>query len=108
MNNVKNLLLIVGGSDKGDMFDYLAPLMRKRVRALVCIGATKDQFIALAEQEHLPYLSTDDLWKGVEWLYMQWRRWDVLMLSPGCASFWLFRDYLDRANQFRECIKKLS
>jgi UDP-N-acetylmuramoylalanine--D-glutamate ligase len=103
----KNLLLIVWGSDKGDTFHQLAPKFKNRAKAMVCIGATKSAFITIAENEKIPYLSTDSLQEGVLWLYAQARTWDILMLSPGCASFWLFRDYLDRAVQFREAIKKL-
>jgi UDP-N-acetylmuramoylalanine--D-glutamate ligase len=103
----KNLLLIVWGSDKGDSFEYLSVKLQSRVRALVCIGATKQFFINIAKDKSIPYLSTDNLNEGVEWLYKEWKSGDVLMLSPGCASFWLFRDYLDRATQFRNAIKKL-
>ncbi len=105
--NTRNLLLIVWGSDKWDHFAHLATLLKSRVIALVCIGATKDQFIQIAKQTHIPYLSTDMLSEWVEWLYKKGNKNDVLILSPGCASFWLFRDYLDRANQFREAIKNL-
>lgn len=103
----KNLLIIVGGSDKGDSFSHLSSKFNERVRAIVCIGETKEKFIQIAKQENIPYLSTDSLLEGVNWLYSEWDRGDILMLSPGCASFWLFRDYLDRANQFREAIKNL-
>lgn len=102
-----NLLLIVWGSDKWDNFTYLAPLFVSRVKAMVCIGATKNQFIEIAKQSNISYLSTDILIDGVNWLYEQGSDGDILMLSPGCASFGLFRDYLDRANQFREIIKNL-
>ncbi len=102
-----NLLLIVGGSDKGDSFLSLAPIFAKRVKAMVAIWATKAQFVQIAEQENIPYLTTDKLVEGVNWLYSRRNDWDVLMLSPGCASFGLFENYLDRANQFREAIKKI-
>ena len=103
----KNILLIVGWSDKWDNFTFLAPLFASRVRAVACIGATKQEFIDIAEQENILYLATDILSDAVTWLYWQGRDGDVLMLSPGCASFGLFQDYLDRANQFRIAIKKL-
>ncbi len=106
--NTKNLLLIVGWSDKGDHFEYLIPLFQSRVKALVCIGATKNQFVNIANKSNIPYLATDILADGVNWLYEKGSVDDILILSPGCASFWLFRDYLDRANQFREAIKNLS
>jgi UDP-N-acetylmuramoylalanine--D-glutamate ligase len=103
----KNLLLIVWGSDKWDSFEYLADKFNKRVKAMVCIGATKDAFIAIAKSQDIPFISTDILTEWVEWLYDKWSEGDVLMLSPGCASFWLFRDYLDRAHQFRSIVAKL-
>ncbi len=106
--NTKNLLLIVGGSDKWDTFAHLAPLFEDRVKAMVCIGETKNRFIQIALQTTILYLAIDALEPAVRWLYEQGSRDDILMLSPGCASFWLFHDYLDRANQFREAIKNLS
>jgi UDP-N-acetylmuramoylalanine--D-glutamate ligase len=105
--NTKNLLLIVGGSDKGDSFLHLAKKFHNRVKAMVCIGATKEKFIQIAKQENIPYVATDSLDEWVGWLYEKKKFGDILMLSPGCASFWLFRDYLDRAHQFREAIEKL-
>lgn len=103
----KNLLLIVWWSDKWDSFEWLSLKLKNRVKAMVCIWATKDTFLLIAKREGIPSLATDSLTQWVEWLYNQSNTGDVLMLSPGCASFWLFRDYLDRANQFREAIKKL-
>ncbi len=105
--NTKNLLLIVWGSDKWDSFLHLSPMFQNRVRAVVCIGATKDKFVQIAEQENIPYFATDILDNWVDWLYEQGSIDDVLILSPGCASFGLFQDYLDRANQFRKAIEKL-
>ncbi|MBX9808946.1 hypothetical protein K2X92_00975, partial [Candidatus Gracilibacteria bacterium] len=105
--NTKNLLLIVGGSDKGDSFEYLESLFVSRVKAIVSIGATKEQFIQIAKNSNIPYIGTDDLSEGVKWLYEKRQIGDILMISPGCASFGLFKDYLDRANQFRDIIKKL-
>lgn len=107
-DSTKNLLLIVGWSDKGDVFDALWDSMRKRVKYLVCIWATKEAFIAIAQKQNIAYLATDSLAEWVQWLYSQAVSGDVLMLSPWCASFWLFRDYLDRAEQFREAVKKLQ
>jgi UDP-N-acetylmuramoylalanine--D-glutamate ligase len=103
----RNLLLIVWWSDKWDSFGYLWSLMEQRVKAMVCIGATKDVFIDIAKQQKISYLATDSLSDGVNWLHKKGSDGDVLMLSPGCASFGLFRDYLDRANQFRDAIAKL-
>jgi UDP-N-acetylmuramoylalanine-D-glutamate ligase len=59
--NTKNLLLIVGGSDKGDSFFHLNTLFSSRVAAMVCIGATKEQFVDIAKTTKIDYLSTDNL-----------------------------------------------
>ncbi len=77
------------------------------MKAIACIGATKEQFVTLAKQENIPYSASDILSDTVEWLYKQGTIGDILILSPGCASFGLFKDYLDRANSFREAIKNL-
>lgn len=105
--NKKNLLLVVWWSNKWDNFVHLAPLISDRVKAMVCIGATKEQFVDIAKHLEIPYLSTDVLRDWVNWLYEKGVLGDILILSPGCASFWLFHDYLDRANQFRDAIKNL-
>lgn len=105
----KNILLIVGGSDKGDSFSHLAPAFRARVSALAAIGATKQHFVDIAREENIEYLATDSLSEAVDFLYQLANEDDILLLSPGCASFGLFRDYLHRAEVFREviaCMKK--
>ena len=104
----KNLLLIVGWSDKWDSFTHLWDVFTKKVLAVACIWATKDKFIQLATNSKIPYLATDNLKDAVSYLLKQAQNGDILLLSPGCASFWLFRDYLDRANQFRSHIFTLT
>lgn len=103
----KNLLLIVGWSDKWDSFEHLSDQIAKRVKKMACIGATKEKFIEIARKNNIEYIATDSLSAAVQWLYSQSDEGDILMLSPGCASFGLFTDYLDRANQFREAVKKI-
>lgn len=105
--NEKNILLIAGGSDKGDSFAHLEAIFAKRVKKVACIGATKTHFANLAKKTRIEYLETDFLSEAVKWLYNGATSGDVLLLSPGCASFGLFRDYLDRAHQFREVVAEL-
>lgn len=100
----KNLLLIVGGSDKGDDFDFLWKLFHKRVKSLACIGQTKKKFSKIAQEWNIEFIETDDLNEAVKKLYNNANEWDILMLSPGCASFGLFQDYLDRAKKFRSSL----
>lgn len=104
--NEKNLLLIVWGSDKWDNFEHLEKLFEKRVKKLVCIWATKQKFSQIAQKINLEFLETDDLDEAVKWLYSKSEEWDYLILSPGCASFGLFIDYLDRAKKFRKAVEE--
>lgn len=105
--NEKNILLIAGGSDKGDSFVHLENIFSRRVKHVACIGATKKHFSDLAKKCEINFLETDNLDKAIKWLYDQARSGDIVMLSPGCASFGLFKDYLDRANKFRDAVEKL-
>lgn len=65
------------------------------------MGDTKEQFLRIAEQYEIPSQGTDNMLNAVSWLRQQGISGDVMLLSPGCASFGLFRDYLDRAEHFR-------
>lgn len=103
----KNILLIAGGSNKGDNFSHLWGLFHKRVKAVVCIGETKNHFSDIAKKENIPFLETDNLEDWVKWLFARSSDGDVLMLSPGCASFGLFAGYLDRATKFRKIIENI-
>lgn len=98
----------MGGSDKGDSFEMLALAFRTRVCAVACIGETKQHFVRLASSESIPYIETDNIYEAVRWLMMEANPGDVLLLSPGCASFGLFRDYLDRAEKFREALERYA
>lgn len=102
--DTKNILLIAWWSDKGDDFSELVPLFKKRVKAVACIGQTKELFIQIAQKTSIPSISTDNLLEAVDSLYTHSQDGDYILLSPGCASFWLFTDYLDRANTFRTCV----
>lgn len=82
----------------------MLPLFQKRVFSVACIGATKQYFVRLAKEGGIIYKETDDMQYAVDWLLSQGREGDVLLLSPGCASFGLFHDYEDRARAFREAL----
>ena len=104
----KKILLIAGWSDKGDSFEHLTSLLFEKVKAMACIGATKWQFVKIATKIVLPHVATDSLEEAVQYLISQASEGDVVLLSPGCASFGLFKDYLDRANQFRSVVQLVT
>lgn len=67
--NSKNILLIAGGSDKGDDFSELGSLFARRVKKVACIGATKKFFSDLAKQNNIEFLETDSLSDATNWLF---------------------------------------
>lgn len=104
--NKEKIILIAWGSDKGDAFEWLEDSLLG-VKYCILIWATKDILAAKCKEAWVTYEKVDSMPDAVE--RAQWKaiNWDIVLLSPGCASFWLFRDYLDRAEKFREAIKKL-
>lgn len=78
------------------------------MKYIVLIGATRDILAQKSELACVKYIYADDMNEAVHRAYEQAKRGDVVLLSPGCASFGLFRDYLDRANKFREAIHLLN
>lgn len=99
-------ILIAGGSDKWDPFLHLEDSF-SGLKFAVLIGATREILAKKCELAGVDFIFADTMSQAVKIASEQAMPWDTVLLSPGCASFGLFRDYLDRAEQFREAIKKL-
>jgi UDP-N-acetylmuramoylalanine--D-glutamate ligase len=100
------VILIAGGLDKGSDFSPLFPLFRQKVKLLILIGkAAKKMAEALGTSTETVYAQT--LQEAVELAATRSSRGDVVLLSPGCASFDMFRDFEDRGRQFKEAVKEL-
>jgi len=108
-----DILLIAGGSDKQVPFDELASVIVEKVRAVALIGKTAyklSQAILLAEEQSGKYINhavLPSLAAAVEWCQAQAVPGSNVMLSPGCASFDMFRDFEDRGRQFKELVQSL-
>lgn len=101
------LIWIAGGIDKGNNYDKIISLVKKNVKAMVCLGKDnaklKDYF-----QDILPLKEENVAMKGaVEKAFSLAERGDVVLLSPACASFDLFKNYEDRGDQFRAAVGAL-
>ena len=98
---------IVGGVDKGNDYKELMPLVREKVKAIICLGTDnskiKDAFGNVVDL----VVETFAMEEAVKVAYKIAERGDTVLLSPACASFDLFKNYEDRGNQFKEAIKKL-
>ena len=96
--------LIAGGSDKGDPFEGLEIPLSEKVAFAALIGATADQLADICQKAGVPHRVCKDMDEAVDVASEGASKGQTVLLSPGCASFGLFKDYLDRANKFREAV----
>ncbi len=98
---------IVGGIDKGNDYKELMPLVREKVKAIICLGLDNEKIKNVFGNVVDLMVETFAMEEAVKVAYKIAERGDKVLLSPACASFDLFEDYEDRGDQFKEAIKKL-
>lgn len=98
---------IVGGVDKGNDYKELMPLVREKVRAIICLGTDNSKIVDAFGNVVDLMVETFAMEEAVKVAYKIAERGDTVLLSPACASFDLFKNYEDRGNQFKAAIKKL-
>ncbi|KPM32360.1 UDP-N-acetylmuramoylalanine-D-glutamate ligase [Croceitalea dokdonensis DOKDO 023] len=103
----KPIVWIVGGVDKGNDYNELMPLVREKVKAIICLGVDNAKLMETFGNVVEPIVETVAMSEAVKIAYKIAERGDAVLLSPACASFDLFKNYEDRGNQFKEAIKKL-
>ncbi|MGB8658369.1 MAG: UDP-N-acetylmuramoyl-L-alanine--D-glutamate ligase [Candidatus Zixiibacteriota bacterium] len=101
------IILIAGGKDKGGDFRRLAELVSKNVKALILIGEAEGK-IREALADLVPTLHADSLQEAVELGFKKASPDDTILLSPGCASFDMFKDYEHRGKVFKTRVKELA
>jgi len=101
------IIWIAGGIDKGNVYDELIPLVNKKVKAIVCLGKNNDKIIDVFSSHTDLIISTDKISDAVSSAYKISKPGDIVLLSPACSSFDLFKDYEDRGNRFKEEVRKL-
>ena len=103
----EKIVLIAGGKDKGGDFSQLTPLIREKVRAAVLIGQAAGRMEA-AWKGQVPMHKAADLSEAVHQAAQLAEAGDVVLLSPACSSFDMFRDYEDRGRQFTSIVQELK
>lgn len=100
------VILLLGGRDKDGDFETLRPLIQERVKSLILFGEARERINekvgGLVETDIRPTLR-----EAVREAQHRARAGDVVLLSPGCASFDEFTDYKDRGNFFQTLVRKL-
>ena len=98
---------IVGGVDKGNDYDELMPLVREKVKAIVCLGVDNTKIINAFNNVVDVMVETTSMSEAVQLAQRLAEKGDSVLLSPACASFDLFENYEDRGKQFKQAIYNL-
>jgi UDP-N-acetylmuramoylalanine--D-glutamate ligase len=103
----KPTILILGGVDKGNDYTLIRDLVKEKVKAIVCMGVDNRK-IHEAFQNDVPLMvNTASAEEAVKAAFHFATKGDVVLLSPACASFDLFKNYEDRGRQFKEAVRDL-
>lgn len=100
------VIWIVGGQDKGNDYEPLRPLVKEKVKAIVCLGQENGKIIDFFSNDVSNIAETRSAEDAVRAAMAYATAGDTVLLSPACASFDLFRNYEDRGDQFRAAVKK--
>jgi len=100
-----NVILILGGRAKGDDYSRLKTIIKGKVKVLVLIGETKDEFAAIFSD--IPHVKAFSMEDAVIKAMKLSAKGDTILLSPACASFDMYKNYEERGNHFIEIYSKL-
>jgi UDP-N-acetylmuramoylalanine--D-glutamate ligase len=103
----KPIILIIGGVDKGNDYSVLDELVKNRVKGIVCLGTDNSKLETHFGKSVALFAQTNQLENAIKQA-MDWAKsGDIILLSPACASFDLFKNYEDRGDQFKATVKHL-
>jgi UDP-N-acetylmuramoylalanine--D-glutamate ligase len=102
-----NIIWIVGGVDKGNDYSELFPVVKKKVKAIVCLGKDNKKIIEAFKDKVATIVETTSMEEAVRSSYYLATKGETVLLSPACASFDLFKNYEDRGRQFKEAVRNL-
>ena len=98
---------IVGGVDKGNDYEALLPLVREKVKGIVCLGIDNHKLLEVFGPVIDIIVETQSMSEAVKIAHKIAQKDDQVLLSPACASFDLFKNYEDRGDQFKEAVRNL-
>jgi UDP-N-acetylmuramoylalanine--D-glutamate ligase len=101
------LIWIAGGVDKGNDYSIIKDEVKKKVKALICLGKDNGKLRESFGDVLSQIYETQDVKELVHRALDVAAPGDVVLLSPACASFDLFKNYEDRGNQFRRAVLEL-
>jgi UDP-N-acetylmuramoylalanine--D-glutamate ligase len=99
---------IVGGQDKGNDYSEIEDLVKRKVKAIVCLGIDNQKIIDFFKEKKEFIYDTSSMAEAIEISKSLAKKGDTVLLSPCCASFDLFKSYEDRGRQFKEQVLKAN
>jgi UDP-N-acetylmuramoylalanine--D-glutamate ligase len=101
------IVLIMGGTDKGNDYSEIEALVREKVHALIFLGADNSALHRFFDGKVDRIADAHSMNEAVQAAYRLAEKGQTVLLSPCCASFDLFKNYEDRGNQFKSCVLNL-
>ncbi len=101
------VVLIMGGTDKGNDYNEIKKLVENKVHTLVFLGIDNSKLMDFFGLMNKKIISTNSMENAVRAAYQSANKGDTVLLSPCCASFDLFQNYEDRGTQFKNCVRGL-
>jgi len=101
------VVLILGGTDKGNDYSEIEELVRDKVKALIFMGLDNSPLHAFFDGKVSNIIDVQSMDDAVKAAYDVANDGDSVLLSPCCASFDLFTNYEDRGRQFKSCVRNL-
>jgi UDP-N-acetylmuramoylalanine--D-glutamate ligase len=103
----KPTILVMGGVDKGNDYTLIKDLVKEKVKAIICLGVDNRKIHEAFGNIVSPIVNTGSAKEAVHAAFHFANKGDVVLLSPACASFDLFKNYEDRGDQFKQAVKEL-
>jgi UDP-N-acetylmuramoylalanine--D-glutamate ligase len=102
-----DVIWIVGGVDKGNDYSELFPVVKQKVKAVVCLGKDNRKIVDSFKDKVPTIIETTSMEEAVRSSYYLAKKGETVLLSPACASFDLFNNYEDRGRQFKAAVRNL-
>jgi len=101
------VVLILGGTDKGNDYTEIEHLVMEKCHTLIYLGVDNDKLHAFFDAKVSAAFDARSMEEALQLSYEHAQKGDTVLLSPCCASFDLFRNYEDRGEQFKQGVLKL-
>ena len=101
------IIWIAGGYDKGNNYELLKSIVKNHVKVVICLGKTNEAILKAFQLLNLPTYETQVMQEAVEIALSVAMPGEIILLSPACASFDLFKNFEDRGQQFKNAVHKI-